>query len=196
MAKNIKLPKGATPADYQYGSPLSTPIAPEPGTIYGSYPDAPSAPEPTPPPDYSGVAPTAAPAAPPPTKDLATSPEWLAFLNSLGLDREQFSADINRQRGVAQNLATQQSGDITAQGFGSRRGITGGLETRGMARSGQLIRSLADQRASEGRAQGGVQAGLTGTLSGLESSLAQKLIDLHQQQAQQELQMRASGAYT
>lgn len=132
----------------------------------------------------------------PPTQDLASSPEWLAFLNQLGLEKDQFTSDIQRQRGVASNLAGQQAADITAQGPEQRRGITGGLETRGMQSSGQLIRSLANQRASEGRAQGQVQAGLTGTLSGLESSLAQKLMDLNSRQAQQELALRATGTYT
>ena len=131
--------------------------------------------------------------APAPSLELATSPEWLAYLNALGLEEGQFRADIDRQRGVAQTLAAQQTGDITAEGPGQRRRIAGGLETRGMARSGQFIRSLAEQRAGEGRRQAGVQGSLTGSLSGLESSLAQRLIDIEARRAQQELQMRLAG---
>jgi hypothetical protein len=128
-----------------------------------------------------------------PAPALATSPEWQAFLASLGIEQSQFEGDIGRQRGVAQSLAAQQAADITAQGPGQRRNIAGSAETRGMARSGQLVRSLAEERAQEGRAQGGVQAGLTGTLSNLESQLSNKLIDLGSRRAQQELQLRSQG---
>lgn len=132
-------------------------------------------------------------APPPPRPKLAESPEWMAFLNSLGLEQGQFEADIGRQRGVARGLAAQQEADITAAGPGQRRQIAGSLETRGMARSGQFIQALAEQRAQEGRKKGQVQGSLTGTLSGLESNLAQKLIDIGSKRAQQELQLRAQG---
>lgn len=128
-----------------------------------------------------------------PRPELASSPEWLTFLNALGLEQGQFSADIDRQRGVAQNLAAQQASDIEAQGPLERRQIAGGLETRGMARSGQFVRSLAEQRAQQGRRQGQVQSGLTNQLSGLESQLSNRLIDIGARRAQQELQMRAAG---
>lgn len=165
-----------------------------------------STPDPSPPTTYEDPTPYADPgpqgpqgpqgvASAPPQRELASSPEWLAYLNELGLSRDQFTADITRQREVSKSLAAQQAADITAQGPGARRNITGNLETRGMARSGQLVRGLAEQRAGEGRAQGQVQAGLTGSLSGLESSLAQKLIDLHQQQVQQELSLKSGGGY-
>jgi hypothetical protein len=129
----------------------------------------------------------------PPRPQLASSPEWLAYLNSLGLQQDQFTADIQRQRGVAQAAAAQQAADITAQGPQERRNITGGLETRGMARSGQLVRTLAEQRAGEGRRQAAVQSGLAQNLSQLESQLSNKMIELGAKRADQELSLRSQG---
>lgn len=132
-------------------------------------------------------------AAPPPRPQLASSPEWLAYLNSLGLEQGQFTADIQRRRALAQSMAAQQAADITAQGPQERRQITGSLESRGMARSGQLVRSLAEQRAGEGRRQGQVQTALAGNLSDLETQLSEKLINLGAKRADQELNLRAQG---
>ena len=132
-------------------------------------------------------------AEPAPTRELATSPEWLAYLSQLGLEETQFRGDIEKQRGMASAVADQQLGDIAFTGTGERRNIAGGLESRGMARSGQFVRTLAEQRAREGRQSSNVQLGLANTVSGLESSLANKLMELASRRAQQELSMRASG---
>ena len=129
----------------------------------------------------------------PAPRELASSPEWLAYLSSLGMEETQFRGDIEKQRGMARATADQQLGDIAFSGTGERRNIAGGLESRGMARSGQFVRSLAEQRAREGRQSSNVELGLANTVGGLESSLASKLMDLASRRAQQELSMRASG---
>ena len=131
----------------------------------------------------------------PPRRELASSPEWLAYLNALGLEENTFRADIERQRGVVASDADRQIADLKPQYAQQRRGITGSLESRGMLRSGEFTRKLAESRAGEGRAQGGIRAGLTSQLSGLESSLANKMIDLGARRAQQELSMRGQGYY-
>lgn len=128
-----------------------------------------------------------------PTRSLASSPEWLAYLNALGLEQNQFEADIARQRGVLQSAADQQIGDLTPQFDQSRRGISGGLYARGMERSGEKMTKLAESRAAQGRAVGGIQTALAGQLSGLETQLAGKLMDIGARRASQELALRTSG---
>ena len=129
----------------------------------------------------------------PPQKSLASSPEWLAYLNALGLEQNQFEADIARQRGVLQSAADQQIGDLTPQFDQSRRGISGGLYARGMERSGEKMTKLAESRAAQGRAVGGIQTALAGQLSGLETQLAGKLMDIGARRASQELALRTQG---
>lgn len=134
----------------------------------------------------------AIPAAPP-RPSLASSPEWLAYLNALGLEQGQFEADIARQRGVYAADATRQIGDLGPIHDLQRRGITGSLEARGAVRSGEFLRRLADNRAAQGRETGAIQGGLALKQSDLESQLAQKMIDINARKAAQELQLRAQG---
>lgn len=131
--------------------------------------------------------------APPPPKPLASSPEWLAYLNALGLEENQFRADIDRQRSFAQSAAAQQIGQLEPQYAQQRRNIAGSQEARGMARSGESLRRFAESRAAQGRDTSNINMGLAQTLSGLETSLANKMMDLGARRAQQELSLRASG---
>lgn len=157
-----------------------------------SAPPAPAAPSaPTAPEDYGmdyGMA-----AAAPITRPLATSPEWLAYLSALGLEESQARADVDRMRGMYQSEAQRLKQDLTPQYGQQRRGITGSLEARGMARSGELLRRLAESRAAEGRQAAGIEANLAGQVGQLESQLAQRMGSLASQRAQQELALRAQG---
>lgn len=157
------------------------------------------------PPDMSAAseAPAAAPedygmdygmaAAAPITRPLATSPEWLAYLSALGLEESQARADVDRMRGIYQSEAQRLKQDLVPQYGQQRRGITGSLEARGMARSGELLRRLAESRAAEGRQAAGIEANLAGQVGQLESQLAQRMGSLASQRAQQELALRAQG---
>lgn len=132
-------------------------------------------------------------AAAPAPKPLASSPEWLAYLNALGLERGQFEADINRQRaGIGADTARQLA-NLPLTYDAQRRGITGGLEARGMSQSGQLLRELAQNRAAQGVAAGNIQAAGANQLSTLESQLAQKISDIGSRQSQEELTLRSQG---
>lgn len=131
-------------------------------------------------------------AAPPP-RELASSPEWLAYLNALGVQEQGYRADTDRQRALYQSEATRQLQDLPAGYIAQRRGITGSLENRGMARSGELLRRLAENRANQGRAESTIQGQLAFQQGSLESQLAQKLIELNAQRAQQEMNLRAQG---
>lgn len=131
-------------------------------------------------------------AAPPP-RQLASSPEWLAYLNALGLEEGQFRADIERQRAFAKSAAEQQIAGLEPQYQRQRGGIAHGAEAAGMARSGGLLKGLADSRARQGQDVSNINLGLGSTLSGLESQLAQKMMDLGARRASQELQLRSQG---
>ena len=79
----------------------------------------------------------------PPRRELASSPEWLAYLNALGLEENTFRADIERQRGLVRSDADRQIGDLGPGYEQQRRGISGSLESRGMSRSGEKLRRLS-----------------------------------------------------
>jgi len=130
---------------------------------------------------------------PGPPKILAESPEWLAYLNSLGLEENQFRSDIERQRAVAKSAAEQQIAGLEPGYQKQRRGVAHTAEAAGMDRSGGLLKGLADSRAAQGRDVSNINLGLGQSLSGLESQLAGKLMDLGARRAQQELQLRSQG---
>lgn len=124
---------------------------------------------------------------------LAESPEWLAYLNALNMEEQQFRADIDKSRALYQSDAERQKQDLVPVYGQSRSGIAGSLESRGMARSGELLRRLAQNRAQEGRQRSGIDASLAGQNLGLEQQLAQKILSLGTQRADREMSMRAQG---
>lgn len=124
---------------------------------------------------------------------LASSPEWLAYLNAQGLEENQFRASIDRQRAAVQSEIERQAQGVGPAYQEQRRGITGNLESRGMARSGELLRRLAESRAQEGQTRSNIQATGVQNLQSLEEQLAGKLIDLSARKADRELELRASG---
>ena len=132
-------------------------------------------------------------AAPAPTRRLDTAPEWLAYLSALGLEESMARADVDRMRGLYQSEAARLKQDLIPQYQQQRRGIAGSLETRGMARSGEYLRRLAENRAMQGRQQAGIEANLAGQVGQLESQLAQRMGSLASQRAQQELSLRSQG---
>jgi outer membrane murein-binding lipoprotein Lpp len=129
----------------------------------------------------------------PPQRELASSPEWLAYLNALGVQEQALRADTDKMRGLYQSDAQRQLQELPAGYIQQRRGITGSMEGRGMARSGEFLRRLAENRATQGRAESAVNAQLGFQVGSLESQLAQKLVDLNTSRAQQEATMRANG---
>ena len=156
------------------------------GVSLTSQPAAPAAP------DY--MAPdSAASYAAPVTRPLASAPEWLAYLSALGLEESQARADTDRMRSMYQSEAARQKQDLIPQYGQARRNIAGGMEARGMARSGEMLRRLAENRAQQGRQTAGIEAGLAGQIGQLESNLAQRLGSLASQRAQQELSLRSQG---
>lgn len=132
----------------------------------------------------------------PPDRILEQSPEWLAYINALGLQKGQFAADIARQREIAGANAGYQKSLVEPQYDKQRRGITASNESRGMVRSGQQQRQLATSRGDQSRAYAGIYQNLQNTLSDLESSAAQKNLELDTQRAQQQAQMIQSGYKT
>lgn len=128
-----------------------------------------------------------------PKTPLASSPEWLAYLNSQGLDEAQFRANIDRQRAAIQAEITRQTQQLGPTYDAQRRGIAGNEEVRGMARSGEFLRKLAESRAQQGQAAANIQASGAQQIGGLEASLANKLSDLQSTRADRELTLRTQG---
>ena len=129
----------------------------------------------------------------PVTRPLATSPEWQAYLSALGLEEMQARADVDRTRGLYKSEADRLKQDLVPQYGQQRRGIAGSLEARGMSRSGEMLRRLAENRAMEGRQRAGIESNLAGQVGQLESQLAQKMGSMASQRAQQELTLRSQG---
>ncbi len=164
----------------------------DPTNPYSPYYQAPQAPQ-----QNYATSETAVPSQPgtvaAPTKVIETSPEWLAYINALGLQKDQFAADIARQREIAGgNFAFARAG-VEPQYALQRRNITSSAEGRGMLRSGQLQRDLATSRGAENRDYSGIYQNLTNTLSDLQSQLAAKNVDLASQRAQQYGTLLGSG---
>jgi hypothetical protein len=132
-------------------------------------------------------------AAAPAPRMLATSPEWLAYLNALGMQEQSARADMDKTRGLYESDAQRQLADLPAGYIAQRRGLSGSLEARGMSRSGEKLRRMAENRANQGRAESGVRAQLGFQVGSLESALANKLMDLNQARASQEMNLRAQG---
>lgn len=128
-----------------------------------------------------------------PVRVLNESPEWLAYLNALNMEEQQFRADVDKTRALYQSDAERQKQDLIPVYGQSRRGVAGSMESRGMARSGELLRRLAENRAQEGRQRAGIESTLAGQTSGLESQLAQKLVGLNTQRTEREMQLRSQG---
>ena len=128
-----------------------------------------------------------------PPKLLAESPEWLAYLNALGLEEGQFRADIDRQKAMYQSESDRQLQDLPVGYQQQRRGISGSMESRGMSRSGEFLRKLSENRAAQGRQEGAIKGQTAFQMGSLESQLAQKLMSQQAQKAQQELQLRSQG---
>ena len=126
-------------------------------------------------------------------KLLAESPEWLAYLNALNFEESQFRSDIDKQKALYTSESERQLTDLPAGYQSQRRGISGSMESRGMSRSGEFLRRLAENRAQQGRAEGAIKGQLAFQTGSLESQLAQKLLDINARKAQQELQMRGQG---
>jgi hypothetical protein len=124
---------------------------------------------------------------------LESSPEWMAFINALGLEKNQFASDIARREALARQAAKFQVDSLKPQYDQQRRGIAGSAESRGVARSGQFQRTLAESRAGQGRQTTGIQQALQSSISDYESQLAQKRLSLDSQQQQQRATMLAGG---
>ena len=124
---------------------------------------------------------------------LNEAPEWLAYLNALNFAASQFRSDIDKQKALYTSESERQLTDLPAGYQSQRRGISGSMESRGMSRSGEFLRRLAENRAQQGRAEGAIKGQLAFQTGSLESQLAQKLLDINARKAQQELQMRGQG---
>lgn len=106
-------------------------------------------------------------------------PIYQAYIRSLGF-QGNLAENQAQQR---QDLVSQQLGisipEAKEQGVQQRRSISGGMEDRGMYRSGQHHRRLSESRAGEQRRVGSLQLAGAMDVAGITSQLAM-------QQAQQQ----------
>lgn len=110
-----------------------------------------------------------------PTYALASDPAYLAFLRASGLSGSIATADADRRRNdinIALGIGTD---DLNASGEQERRGISDSQEDRGVYRSGQTLRRLGEQEASQGRRRSAIELAASGQLGDIESNLLQTL---------------------
>lgn len=117
----------------------------------------------------------------------STDPAYLAYQRQLEYQRQV--AGLAAQRSL-QNLAGQMvigPQQLAAQGEIARRGISGGLEARGLFRSGERLRDLADQRANEAQRLAAIRLSGAGQFGDILTTLQGNLAGLSNQSADQAL---------
>lgn len=125
---------------------------------------------------------------------LDSSPEWLAYINALGLQKNQFAADVARQEAIARQAQEFKINALKPQYEEQRRGLTSRAEGRGInSTSGVFQRQLAVNRANQGTQESAIRQATAAQLSNLESQLAQKNLDLEAQRQQQRASMLSAG---
>lgn len=118
---------------------------------------------------------------------LATDPTYLAFMRALGAEQAdvQSAGDLgvsNLQRELARRIP-----EIIMQGEEARRNISGGMESRGLFRSGEHELGLGRQRVAESTAIGNLQGTEADQESALRLQLAQRLASIQQQRSENTL---------
>lgn len=119
---------------------------------------------------------TASPHTHPPVAPAAASlsedPAWLAYMRALGYEQSD-----------AERIAAQRSNEVRRRyalllpelqmaGENQRTAISGGMESRGIYRSGEHEMALARQRAAEQQQLGSMGSEQTAALGGIEGDLA------------------------
>lgn len=131
---------------------------------------APSAPAPAASPDYSSVTEPSMG-----TSSVYGDPAMLAFIRASGMSNEIAAADVARRQAAinqALGIATQ---DTEAAGEQSRRNIAGGMEARGVFRSGQNMLAQQYQEEAQARRLGALRLAAANQIGDLHSGLLSQI---------------------
>ena len=125
---------------------------------------------------------------------VSSDPVYSAFLSNLG-----FQEDTAKRRAEeAQTTLTGQAEvgreDLAIGQERSQRGVSSVLENRGLTRSGEHERRLAEGQQDYLRRLSAFESGVAGQSAGIQASLEDQLADLQMRdaQAQYEAQVRAA----
>lgn len=119
--------------------------------------------------------------------DLATDPATLAWRRALGFEDQSSEADAARQTAQVQQRVAFQAPEIQYQGGLAAANISGGYEDRGLFRSGEHERGLAEQQHATQYQLGALELGVAEDIGGIQSALAQQIAARRRQQIEQEL---------
>lgn len=113
-------------------------------------------------------------------------PTYLTWLRKFGYSQAEAYRQAQAQVEAIRRQFTPAVADIKAEGEIARRGIEGNAESRGIYRSGELLRNLADERAREGRRVAQIYAAGADNLANVRTQLASQLAGLNNTGAEQD----------
>lgn len=111
----------------------------------------------------------------------------MAWRRALGFEDQAGEADAARQTAQVQQRVAFQAPEIQYQGGLAARNISGGYEDRGLFRSGEHERGLAEQSHATQYQLGALELGGAEDIGGIQSALAQQIAARRRQQIEQEL---------
>lgn len=126
---------------------------------------------------------------------LSEDPTYLAWLRALGFEDQSSEADAALQTQQAQQRADFTAPEIQYQGQLAQRNISGNMEDRGIFRSGEHERALAEQQHSTQYQLGALQLGTAQDIGGIQSRLAQDIAGRRRQMTEKELDLARQQQY-
>lgn len=116
------------------------------------------------------------------------SAAYLAFLRQLGLQEDQARAAAEQQKSEISRRLTMRLPEIAQNFDRSRQNLSASLEGRGVLRSGETDRRMAENRQQEQGANADAQTAAAEGISGVERATANQVGQLRTQAAEKEQQ--------
>lgn len=121
-------------------------------------------------------------------------PQYLAFLRNLGLQQSNAWAHGIQQSAATQGLYANRINDLGISGQIAQRNILGGMESRGLYRSGETGQRVADQAGAQARAMADLAAQRAASLLGIRQGIESTAVDLARQRAEQDIALQQRNA--
>lgn len=118
---------------------------------------------------------------------LSEDPTVLAWRRALGFEDQTDRADAARQQAQVEQRVAFQRPEIEYQGEVAQRNISLGHEDRGIFRSGQHERALAEQARQTQYQVGALELGGAESIGDIQGALAQQLARRRREQIEQEM---------
>lgn len=116
------------------------------------------------------------------------SSAYIAFLRQLGLQEDQARAAAEQQKSEISRRLTMRLPEISQNFDRSRQNLSASLEGRGVLRSGETDRRMAENRQAEQGATADAQTAAAEGISGVERATANQVGQLRTQAAEKEQQ--------